>query len=174
MRLFEMSPEGLAEFGFGGVKRVLLGKIEPGQDLLSALERIAEEEGIEGGVILSVIGSLRRAVLRNVARYPEELPVTDAQRLYKEVEGPLEILSVSGTISRQDGGIFIHAHICVSKVVDGEVAVMGGHLTQGCITWVNVEFALAEIEGMEMRRMLHEERRTSELLIFPQKNLGST
>lgn len=68
-----------------------------------------------------MVGSLRRAVLRNVGRFPEQLPVTDAERLYREVEGPLEVLSASGTISREDDEAFIHAHISVSKVVDGEV-----------------------------------------------------
>lgn len=168
-RDFEMSLERTFESGNCRIKRVLVGKIEPGHDLLLALKKMVEDEGIEGGFILSIIGSLRRAILRNVARFPEQLPVTDAERLYKEVKGPLEILSASGTIARGDGGSFIHAHICVSKVVDGEVMVFGGHLTEGCITWVNVEIVLAEVEGIEMRRMTHGERKTSELFIFPKK-----
>lgn len=66
-----MSQDRISEFGVGGIKRVLVGKIEPGHDLLSALRKMAEDAGIEGGVILSMVGSLRRAVLRNVARFPE-------------------------------------------------------------------------------------------------------
>lgn len=128
-----MTLEGIAELGIGRVKRLLMGKIEPDRDLLSALKKIAEDEGVMGGVILSIIGSLRRAVLRNVARFPEHLPVTDSERLYKEAEGPLEILSVSGTISSRDGEAFIHAHICVSKVLDGELITMGGHLAEGLV-----------------------------------------
>ncbi len=167
--MFEMFPAGTAEFGVGRLRRIIVGKIEPGQDLLSALKRVVEDEKIENGIILSVIGSLRRAVLRSVARFPEHLPVTDADRIYEMVEGPLEIISVSGTIARQDGQPYIHAHISVSKVLGGAAKVMGGHLTEGCITWVNVEFSLAEVEGVELRRMTHERRKTSELSISPKR-----
>lgn len=43
---------------------------------------------------------------------------------------------------------------------------MGGHLTEGWIPWVNVEVVLAEVE---MRGMIHDERKTSGLFISPKR-----
>lgn len=87
-----MSPKRTSEFMIGGIGMVLIGKIEPRHDLLSALKKMVEDAKIESRVILSVIGRLRRAVLRNVARFPEQQPITDADRFYKEVDCPRDTL----------------------------------------------------------------------------------
>lgn len=132
---------------------------------MSALiEEIALTEGIRAGVILSCIGTLKKATLRQLKVFPKDLPPTDKQRLFKVVEKrPLEILSVSGNISTQSDRSAVHAHIVVSAVLDGEILVLGGHLTRGNIAYLLVEAAIAELEGIEMVRFPDPSRRTLEL-----------
>ncbi|MFQ5711544.1 MAG: PPC domain-containing DNA-binding protein [Candidatus Geothermarchaeales archaeon] len=156
----------MGEIGSGRLKRVVVATVEPDKDLLASLEEVARREGIRAGLILSVAGSLKRANIRNVKEFPKELPVRDVNRMWKVIEDrPLEILSVVGNIHQRGGETQIHAHITVSTVVGGEVFVFGGHLVEGNITFVNVEAALAELEGVEMVRKIHPERKTWELTL---------
>jgi predicted DNA-binding protein with PD1-like motif len=154
----------IEDFASGRVKRVIVAKVKPDSDLLSALEEIALTGGIRAGIILSCTGSLKKATLRQLKVFPKDLPPTDKQRLFKIVEnGPLEILSVSGNISRQSDRSVVHAHVVVSVALDGEIVVLGGHLTNGNITYLLVEVAIAELEGIEMIRFPHPSRKTLEL-----------
>jgi len=57
----------------------------------------------------------------------------------------------------------VHAHIIVSTAVNGELVVLGGHLTKGNIAYLLVEVAIAELKGMEMTRSPHPTRKTLEL-----------
>lgn len=154
----------IEDLASGSVKKVIVAKVKPGSDLLSAFEEIALREGIRAGIVLSCIGSLKKATLRQLEVFPKDPPPTDKQRLFKVIEKrPLEILSVSGNISRQSDRSVVHAHIVVSTVLDKEIVVLGGHLTNGNITYLLVEVAIAELEGMEMTRLPHPTRRTLEL-----------
>ena len=154
----------IEDLASGGVKRVIVAKIEPGSDLLSALEEVVQRERIHAGVILSCVGSLRKARLRQLRTFPKKLPPNDKHRLFKTVEGkPLEILSVSGNIARQADRSVIHAHITVSKVQGGEIVVLGGHLVKGNICYILVEVVIAELGKIEMIRSEHLSRKTMEL-----------
>ncbi len=146
----------------GSIGRVLVFTIEPGRDLLLALKKMIEEKGIQSGFMLSAVGSLEKALLRNMKRLPEQLPVTDEDRLYETFEGPLEILSLSGNISCQDQDIVVHGHITVSRVQNGQVEVLGGHLIEGCITYVKVEVAILEVK-VDMIRIWNPDRKAWEL-----------
>jgi predicted DNA-binding protein with PD1-like motif len=146
----------------GPVGRAFVFTIEPGKDLLLALKKMLEEEGIQSGLVISAVGSLKKALLRNMKRFPGQLPVTDEDRLYKTFEGPLEILSLSGNVSCQDEELVLHGHITVSCIQDGRVEVLGGHLVEGCITYVKVEVAVLEVK-VDMIRVWNPERKTWEL-----------
>ena len=146
------------------LRKVLTATIEPDNDLLESIKEIAKNEGISAGIILSAAGSLKRANLRNVKVVPEHFPIKDIHRLWKVVDDrPLEILSLSGNISKKNGGVEIHAHITVSTTINGKIVVLGGHLVEGNITYVMVEIAIAELKGIKMIRALHPERKAWEL-----------
>jgi predicted DNA-binding protein with PD1-like motif len=124
----------------GVVKRVLFMKFEPGNDLLGCIEEAVVEQGIETGFVVSGIGSLKNARLRNVKELPMSYPITDKNRKFTLVDGPLEILSLEGNIvKREDGKLTVHAHIILSKVDGSLPLVMGGHLVEGNETYVMVE-----------------------------------
>lgn len=146
------------------VKRVIVTKINPNKDLFVTMEELAIKEDIKVGIILSGVGSLKRAVLRNLMHFPESFPISDKNRLYKTIEGPLEIISLTGNIlRREDGAPVVHAHICLSSVQGNNVTTLGGHLVKGCITYVKVEIAIAELWNIELKRRLHSETKAWEL-----------
>lgn len=148
------------------MKRMVLMKVEPGNDLLTSLTEAASRLNMEAGLIVSGVGSLKKARLRNLERFPEEYPIRDEHRAFTTVEGPLEILSLGGNVvKRSDGKLTVHAHITLSKVEEGGVKVLGGHLVEGNETYVMVEVALLELAGIKAVRAIHPERKGWELQI---------
>lgn len=95
-------------------------RLKPGQLLKEEMEKIAVTESVNAGVLLSVVGGLKNAVLRMPGSTPEDQKV-------KKWDGPFEIVSGTGAISK-DG---CHIHISVSDC-DGNV--LGGHLRGGALS----------------------------------------
>lgn len=154
------------------IERVLVVRIDPGQDLQRSIETIAEKERVSAGIILSVVGSLRKAKLRNVKSYPTEFPVSDKERAYHDVEGPIEILNVSGNICRRvDNVIHVHLHATLSKIIDGRIEVLGGHIGEGCETFVMVEVFIGVLGERSFTRTMHLERKSWEISL-PQSGRG--
>lgn len=147
----------------GGLRRIVVARVRLGGDLFLMMEEIAEKENIRAGVILSAVGALSRASMRNVKTLPEKLPIREANRFSVSLEGPFEILSVSGNISEVEGRPTVHAHITLSAVRDDEVISLGGHLTEGCIACPFVELVIAELEDISMRKALDDETGTYQL-----------
>ena len=112
----------MKSYGTATLGRVIVMKIEPEKDLLTTLEDIAIKERIKTGIILSGIGSLKRALLRNLKNFPECFPIDDKDRFFKSIDGPLEILSLEGNIvEKEDGKIVVHAHISLSSIKDKKI-----------------------------------------------------
>jgi hypothetical protein len=142
---------------------VIVARVKPGSDLLRSLQKIVAEEGITSGVIVSGVGLLKQARLRNCKSLPEEYPITDANRTFLSFEKPLEILSISGNVTLAEGEPLVHAHLTLSSVEGTEITVIGGHLIEGCEVFGFSEFAILELEGVEMVKRFDEETRTLQL-----------
>lgn len=148
----------------GRLGRIVVARLGPGSDLLDSLKEIATREGIRSGLILGGAASLRKAVLRNPRGFPKSFPITDEARIYTPIEGPLELLAISGNIAcKDDGSLVVHAHVAVSAGCP-EASVYGGHLVEGATIYSTGEIVLAEVEGMELRRKLNEETQAFELV----------
>lgn len=147
----------------GNGSRVIVARLKPGSDLLQSLQDIASKEGIEGGVVLSGVGLLKKARLRNCRSLPEAFPITDANRAYLSFKRPLEILSISGNISKLEGRHLVHAHVTLSYVEDDLITVIGGHLLEGCNVYGFAEIVIMELEGIEMEKRFDEETKTLQL-----------
>ena len=143
--------------------RVIVARVKPGSDLLRSLQKIAAEEEITSGVIVSGVGLLKQARLRNCRSLPEEYPITDANRTFLSFEKPLEILSISGNVTLAEGEPLVHAHLTLSTVEGDEITVIGGHLIEGCMVFGFSEFAILELEGIEMVKRFDEETKTLQL-----------
>ncbi len=150
----------------GKIDEVIVAVVEAGGDIKSAIEEVARKENITSGIVLSGIGTLRRAVLRNPKTYsmpPEVLLI--------EIDGPVELLSLEGNISigipeepGAEGGesINVHLHAVVSNK---EGRTFGGSVASGNIVWRQVELAIARISGIALRREREEESKLTRLVL---------
>lgn len=126
-------------------------RLRPGQDLRKGIEEMVTENGVKAGVLLSVVGSLQKAVLR----MPQ--PSADVLKT-KEWEESLEIVGGTGTLS-QNGS---HIHISIS---DQEGNVFGGHLKEGCVLRTGAEIVIGVFNDIEYKRAKDEETGYDELVI---------
>lgn len=122
-------------------------RLKQGQLLKEEIEKRTKD--VEAGVLLSIVGALENANLRMAGATPYDQKI-------KKIDGPLEIVSGTGTIS-QNG---CHIHISVS---DKEGRVMGGHLKDGCRVGVTAEIVVGVFEGVTYKRTLDEQTRFKEL-----------
>lgn len=142
---------------------IVVARLKPGSDLLLSLQEIVEMKGIEAGVILSGVGLLGEAKLRNCNSLPKEYPITDENRTFLSFNKPLEILALSGDISMAEGVPLVHAHLTLSSVDGDAIEVIGGHLIEGCVVFGFAEIILMELEGIDMLKKIDEETRTLQL-----------
>jgi predicted DNA-binding protein with PD1-like motif len=141
----------LENSGCGRLERIVVARMKVGVDLLEGIQEAVCGEGVERGIFITGIGALRRAVFRNLRHFPREFPVRDENRLYVEINQPLELVSLTGHISlREDGEPNIHAHFSASMVKGDTVVTLGGHLTPGTITSIKVAVAIAVLEEIPM------------------------
>lgn len=113
------------------IDRVVLSRLMPGEDLFTSLEKIAQDHGIERGVILSAIGSLKDVVFRNV-KLKTVLPVGTENTEAIEETGPFELLSLEGNLfpSESERKPIIHLHVMLGSPSGN---VMGGHLFKAMV-----------------------------------------
>lgn len=109
-------------------------RLPPGVDLRRALEEAAAGFAPEGCFVVSGIGSLQDAQLR-LAAHDEAT----------SFDGPWEILSLAGTLTR-DGA---HLHIALSG---GQGQVVGGHLVHGNRVRTTAEVLLCRPAGWVLGR----------------------
>ncbi len=126
-------------------KKIIMGKLSFGCDLLEELTKIATESGIRLGRI-EAIGAVQKVRIgfynQNKRKYQFHL-----------FSQPMEIVKLAGNISTKDGKPFVHAHITLA---DKAGKSCGGHLAEGTTVFA-CEFILETFEGPEFNRYLDEE-----------------
>lgn len=109
-------------------------RLTPGTDLRRALEVLPLSHGTDSAFVVSGIGSLVQVSLR----YADASEAT-------LLAGPLEIVSLSGSLSAAGA----HLHVSVS---DAEGRVFGGHLGQGSAVRTTAEVLLALLPNGALTR----------------------
>ena len=109
-------------------------RLSPGVDPVDSLLDACKENGWTAAFVISGLGSLAHARLRFAAR-PEAC----------DIAGPLELVSLSGTLSL-DGP---HLHASVS---DAQGNVFGGHLRPGSTVRTTAEILVAVLPDVVFRR----------------------
>ena len=126
-------------------------RLKPGQDLREEIDTFVREHDIKAGVIVSCVGSLKKAVLRMAGAKPEAEPM-------KTYEGSFEIVSLVGTAEPGDR----HLHIAIS---DKEGNVFGGHLKRGSLVEATAEVIIGQLEGVTFTRKPDPETGYDELVV---------
>ena len=122
-------------------------RLKRGNDLYTTIEDYVIEHKIKAGVIISCVGCLYKAVIRDAGG--KETVTLDMD---------VEIVSITGTLSL-DG---CHIHISVS---DKELKTYGGHLMPGCLVNTTAEIVILELDNHKFTRELDNETGYKELII---------
>lgn len=114
------------------IARIVMVRINPGDDILLGLQQAVKEHGIRNAAILTGFGSVRHSHFHVVMS--NELPPAES---YPKSTQPLDIVVMGGMII--DGRV--HAHIDFSDERNG----FGGHLEEGCLALTFTVVALADL-----------------------------
>ena len=126
-------------------KKIIMGRLRHGADLLEELTDICKKGNIVLGGI-KAIGAVQKAC---IGFYDQE------KREYKyiKIDKPLEITNLTGNISIKDNNPFVHAHITLA---DSKGRAFGGHLSQGTIVFA-CECVIEVLEGPVFERGFDQE-----------------
>ena len=119
------------------IRRVLMVRINPGEDILLGLRKAVKEHGIRNAVILTGFGSVRQSHFHVVMS--NTLPPAES---YPKSAQPLDVVTVGGLII--DGRV--HAHIDFSDERNG----FGGHVEEGCLALTFTVIALADLGDVKL------------------------
>jgi len=118
-----------------------LVRLEPGEEVIESLKRFADGHRI-GFAALHAIGAFRRVTLgyfdtaANVYRH-------------RAVEEQVEVLNLSGNISRgEKGEPIVHAHVTVGR---SDYHTLGGHLVEATVN-PTLEIVVATVLATVRRR----------------------
>jgi predicted DNA-binding protein with PD1-like motif len=101
-------------------------RLFPGEDIYQSLEEACRKHRVETAVVLSGVGQLKQFRLGYFKEKGDYAP--------QEFEKPHELLSLTGSISNQEGDYNFHLHVALGN--EGK-KVIGGHLIKGAVEVTN-------------------------------------
>ena len=127
----------------GSLAKVVLARLQPGQDLIEGLAEACLAQGVKSGAVSSCIGSLQRASFFTVVPLGNKIGAGYGGSI--EMEGPLELVSAQGTIGLDvEGNLLVHLH---GALADGRGNLHGGHLIKGkCPVLITCEAMITSLE----------------------------
>ena len=117
------------------IGRVIVGKVEPDEDLIEAIITMVKNHKIQSGLI-NCIGALKKFT---VGYFNIDTKIYER----KTFEEYIELVSCMGNIAFKDGEPIIHLHISVGNK---EYSIRGGHLFQPAIVSITGEVYIFEID----------------------------
>ena len=114
-------------------------KLERGDKIIENLTRMCNKESIKFGFLngIGAVGDVTLGIYDiSTKKYSD-----------KRIKKPLEVLSLSGNVTRVEGERFVHAHVVLS---DEEMRAFGGHLKEATVS-VTAEIILRKVDG-EIKR----------------------
>ncbi|HUU53432.1 MAG TPA: PPC domain-containing DNA-binding protein [Armatimonadota bacterium] len=137
-------------FPGGRIAEVVAVRLDRGEDVLASVEKVARDNDIHTGVVISGIGTLDQAQLHHITH--TGFPPKDEFVTY---EGPIELLSIDGIIA----DFTPHLHTCIS--IKDQTYM--GHLEPGCRVLYLAEIAIAKLDGIKLTRTKNAETGVNEL-----------
>lgn len=127
------------------LQRFHMGRLVPGDDLLTSLTEAARELDISSGYVWA-LGTVRRGVL---GFFDQD----DREYVELTFDEPLEIVTCHGNISQQGEDTVLHLHMTVSDELG---QAYGGHVMPGNEVLV-AECCIAEFDGEPLLRRREED-----------------
>lgn len=116
-------------------KDKVVARLDPGEEVLDSIRKIASEENIQTGMINGLGATMDYDVsvydLNEKKYYPVHCDVQS------------EITSLFGTITRKDGEVYLHVHM---QAMDKNGKAIGGHLLK-CVINATCELVIDVIDG---------------------------
>ena len=109
--------------------RTVCRRLHRGEDLFQTICALAQEEHLRAAVVLSAVGCLQRAAVRDASGITVQ-----------RIDCPCEIVSLTGTVSIRR----THLHISLSRE---DLSVVGGHVMPGGLVNTTCELVLLEQDG---------------------------
>ncbi len=121
------------------IGRIVVIHLKKGDDLLPSVQSELGRLGIKDGVLVSAIGSLRKASLHGIVT-TEDLPTNE----YYTYENPIELGNAQGLILNGEP----HFHLTVTE----PSGTFSGHMEPGCIVQYLAELVIIELPNLELTR----------------------
>ena len=119
--------------------RTVIIHLAKGEKLLESLTEEIKRLHLKNGILLSAIGSLRKASL-HVITSTDDWPVNQ----FITVEKPIELGAAQGLIINGEP----HFHLVISE----ENSLYAGHMEPGCEVQYLAEFAILELLDVDLTR----------------------
>lgn len=116
----------------------------PGEEIFEELEQVCRKHNVETAVVVSGLGQVAEFELGFFKEKGNYLP--------EKFSEPHEVLSLTGSISEQDGKYEFHLHVVLGNAKKG---VVGGHLIKGKVN-VTAEIVLLKTD-LKIKRKTEEE-----------------
>lgn len=116
-------------------------RLEVGDEILSSIAAFCEEENI----FYAEVGGIGAVSSATVGLFS----VADKKYYSTELEGPLELVSLMGSVTQKDDKPYLHLHASFS---DAQCRCFGGHLNSAVIG-VTGEIFVRKLEGSLGRRI---------------------
>ncbi len=122
------------------ISRVIVGKVEPDEDLINSIIQMIKEHDIKSGLI-NCIGALKKFTIGY-------FDINSKSYLQKTYEDYVELVSCMGNISFKDDQPIVHLHISLGT---RDYNVIGGHLIQPTVVSITGEVYIFEIDQKLIR-----------------------
>ncbi|MHA1254064.1 MAG: PPC domain-containing DNA-binding protein [Promethearchaeota archaeon] len=116
------------------VRRVIVGKIEPDEDIIDSITDLVKTQNITSGFI-NIIGALKKITIGF-------FDLNSMKYNFKTFDEDVELISCKGNISYKEGEPIIHLHVAIGRE---DFSLIGGHLSQPSIVSVTGEVFIFEI-----------------------------
>lgn len=117
------------------ITRVIVGKIEPDEDLINSIINIVKDYNIKSGLV-NCIGALKKITIGY-------FDIESKEYLTRTIEEYVELVSCMGNITYIDGNPIIHLHASIGA---RDYSIIGGHLIQPSIVSITGEVYILEID----------------------------
>jgi hypothetical protein len=122
-------------------KNLIFIRLFEDEEVLEQIKKVCKTHSVKTAVIISGIGQIKNSKLGYFRKKGDYSP--------EKFKKPLEILSLSGNICKQNNDYIIHVHTVLG---DEKKKALGGHLIEGKIS-VTAEIVLLKT-SVEIKRKL--------------------